>query len=45
MSTVPSWRRYLTFWRPNVHRDVDDEIRFHLEERTADLIRVSMEMK
>jgi predicted permease len=36
--TAPSWRRYLTFWRPNVQRDVDDEVRFHLEERTADLI-------
>jgi predicted permease len=36
--TAPFWRRYLTFWRPNVQRDVDDEVRFHLEERTADLI-------
>jgi predicted permease len=35
---APSWRRYLTFWRPNVRRDVDDEVRFHLEERTADLV-------
>src|SRR5678816_1492087 len=32
------WRRYLTFWRPDVRKDVDDELRFHLDERTADLI-------
>ena len=35
---TPSWRRYLTFWRPDIARDVDDELRFHLEERTADLV-------
>jgi predicted permease len=34
----PSWRRYLTFWRPNIRRDVDAEIRFHFDERVADLI-------
>jgi hypothetical protein len=37
MST-PGWRRYLTFWRPDIARDVDDELRFHLEERIADLV-------
>src|SRR5688572_9189107 len=26
------------FWRRSVRRDVDDELRFHLDERTADLI-------
>ena len=35
---TPSWRRYLTFWKQDVRRDVDDELRFHLDERTADLI-------
>src|SRR5688572_4105578 len=35
---TPSWRRYLTFWRPDIARDVDDELRFHFEERTADLV-------
>ena len=34
----PSWRRYLTFWRSSVDRDVDSELRFHFEERIADLI-------
>jgi predicted permease len=33
----PSWRRYLTFWRPTVDRDVDAEIHFHFDERVADL--------
>jgi hypothetical protein len=34
----PTWRRYLTFWRPAVDRDVDAEIGFHLQERVADLV-------
>jgi hypothetical protein len=41
MST-PTWRRYLTFWKPDVRRDVDDELRFHLEERTADLVATGL---
>ena len=39
---TPVWRRYLTFWRADVARDVDDELRFHLEERTADLIAIGL---
>jgi predicted permease len=35
---TPAWRRYLTFWKPDIPRDVDDELRFHLDERTTDLI-------
>ena len=35
---IPAWRRYLRFWRPDVDADVDDELRFHVEERTADLM-------
>jgi hypothetical protein len=34
----PSWRRYLTFWRSSVDRDVDSELGFHFEERIAYLI-------
>lgn len=34
----PSWRRYLRFWRSDVDSDVDDELRFHLETRTEDLV-------
>jgi putative ABC transport system permease protein len=36
MSPVPSWRRYLRFWGPNVDADVDDELRFHIEMRARD---------
>lgn len=32
------WRRYLSFWRTPIERDVDAELRFHLEERVADLV-------
>ena len=35
---TPIWRRYLTFLEPDVRRDVDDELHFHLEERVTDLI-------
>jgi predicted permease len=35
---TPTWRRYLAFWKPDVRRDVDDELRFHLEEREAELV-------
>jgi predicted permease len=38
----PSWRRYLTFWRSTVDRDVDTELRFHFEERLADLMACGM---
>ena len=34
----PAWRRYLRFWGSDVARDVDDELRFHLESRAAELI-------
>ncbi|HKO16928.1 MAG TPA: ADOP family duplicated permease [Gemmatimonadaceae bacterium] len=33
----PRWRRYLRFWRPSAERDVDDELRFHLEARIEEL--------
>ncbi|MEX2151942.1 MAG: ABC transporter permease [Gemmatimonadaceae bacterium] len=29
--SLPSWRRYLRFWRSNVGEDVNQEIGFHLE--------------
>ena len=37
MLRVPAWRRYLRFWRSDVQSDVDDELRFHFEARTAEL--------
>src|SRR6478609_9160353 len=36
---VPLWRRYRSFFRPNIAADVDDELRFHLEMRIADFER------
>src|SRR4051812_5918807 len=35
---MPSWRRYLRFWGPNVDSDIDDELRFHIESRVGDYI-------
>ncbi len=34
---TPAWRRYLRFWRADVRADIDDELRFHLGERVAEL--------
>jgi predicted permease len=36
------WRRYLRFFRPDVERDIDDELRFHFESRTAELMARGM---
>ncbi|HEX3867528.1 MAG TPA: permease prefix domain 1-containing protein [Gemmatimonadaceae bacterium] len=41
-SIVPRWRRYPRFWRPDVQRDVDDELRFHLEMRLEELTAEGM---
>jgi predicted permease len=38
----PAWRRYLRFWGPNVTADVDDELRFHLDELTTELVTAGM---
>ena len=34
----PAWRRYLRFWRRDPRADIDEELRFHLEERVEELI-------
>ncbi len=39
---TPRWRRYLLFWRSNVKRDIDDELRFHLETRVEELTAQGM---
>jgi len=41
-SRIQAWRRYLRFWRSNADADVADEIRFHLESATAELIAQGM---
>ncbi len=38
----PTWRRYLRFWRPDPHADVDEELRFHIESRIADNVAAGM---
>ncbi|MCP4902664.1 MAG: ABC transporter permease [bacterium] len=42
MSRAPAWRRYLRFWGPDVEGDVRDELDFHLEQRTQELVEGGM---
>lgn len=39
---APSWRRYVRFWGSDPARDLDDELRFHLEARYDDCIASGM---
>src|SRR6185437_16427018 len=39
------WRRYLRFWRPSIDADLDDEIRFHFDERIAALVASGMTLE
>jgi predicted permease len=39
MTPTSLWRRYARFFGPDPAADVKDELRFHLEAKTADLIR------
>src|SRR5258708_26549817 len=38
MTPIPLWRRYARFFGPDPASDVKDELRFHLEAKTDDLI-------
>jgi predicted permease len=38
MARTPAWRRYARFFGVDVRRDVDEELRFHLEAKTQALI-------
>ena len=40
--SVPEWRKYMRFWGRDVERDIDDEVRFHLEMCERDLIAAGM---
>lgn len=40
--STPSWRRYLTFWRGDIARDVNDELRFHTEMRVDEFMARGM---
>ncbi|HSA55194.1 MAG TPA: ADOP family duplicated permease [Gemmatimonadaceae bacterium] len=42
MQRNTTWWRYLHFWRHRPERDVDDELRAHLELRTADLEQLGL---
>ena len=39
MTTTPFWRRYARFFGPDPAADVKDELAFHLQARTDDLMR------
>ena len=40
--STPSWRRYLRFWGHDPARDLDDELRFHLEARYDEYVATGM---
>jgi predicted permease len=42
MKNTPAWRRYVTFWQRNIPKDVDDELRFHIEMRVNEYIARGM---
>ena len=42
MTTTPFWRRYARFFGPDPAADVKDELSFHLDAKTDDLIRQGM---
>src|SRR6185312_8390957 len=37
-SRQPAWRRYLRFWGRDFTRDLDDELRYHLEARIDEYV-------
>jgi putative ABC transport system permease protein len=39
---IPEWRRFMRFWGRDIERDIDDELRFHLEMRERDFIAAGM---
>ncbi len=38
MQKTPMWRRYLRFFGPDVAADVGDELQFHIDAKTQELI-------
>jgi len=40
--STPAWRRYLRFWGHDPERDLDDELRFHLEARYEEYVAAGM---
>ena len=44
MKKIPLWRRYARLLGPDPAADVDEELRFHLEEKTDELIRAGLRL-
>lgn len=42
IKAIAEWRKYLRFWGRDVQRDIDDELRFHLEMREQDFVASGM---
>jgi len=42
-SSTPMWRRYRRFLRRDVRGDVDEELRFHFEERVEELMALGLD--
>lgn len=42
MKSVPKWRRYLRLFGHDVKADVEDELRFHLETKREELLRLGL---
>jgi predicted permease len=42
MRRIAAWRRYLTFWRADIERDVADELTFHREMRVEEFMARGM---
>ncbi|HEY4215943.1 MAG TPA: ABC transporter permease [Gemmatimonadaceae bacterium] len=40
--STPAWRRYLRFWGHDAARDLDDELRFHVDARYDEFIAAGM---
>ena len=43
MRRTPTWRRYFRFWGPDVEADIDDELRFHIDTLTSELVDQGMD--
>ncbi|HXD49391.1 MAG TPA: ABC transporter permease [Gemmatimonadaceae bacterium] len=44
-SRQPAWRRYLRFWGRDFTRDLDDELRYHLEARIDEYVAQGLNLR
>ena len=42
MKRISAWRRYLTFWRADIEKDVAEELAFHIEMRVDEYVARGM---